>query len=87
MVKKAVDGSFSDSSNSFIRQVGLAKKSPLQYCMTMVELSSRQPTLIVNQDLGCCKTVVRLQAERKTAIFCNWEPQNLTSQNSAARQF
>ena len=44
MVKKAVDGSFSDSSNSFIRQVGLAKKLPVQYSMTMVELSSRQPT-------------------------------------------
>ena len=54
MVKKAVDGSFSDSSNSFIRQVGLAKKPPLQYCMTMVELSSPLTRVkLLSENLVC----------------------------------
>ena len=52
MVKKAVDGSFSDSSNSFIRQVGLAAKLPLHYCMTMVELSCHQPTSSCCPEIG-----------------------------------
>ena len=30
----------------------------------------------------CCKTVACLQAKWETAIFCNWEPQNISSQDN-----